>query len=163
MAPRTLDMDALGRAFRRLPSAIPSARPQRIHTECPKWTADDAAAALEEGWDLVATDDGLRIRADRSARTFLTHDDAVWYVAHHAKAGSQLHEKALMLAPTLHDLPILFIALACAFIAGAAFASALGLGFGIVFAVLICVAIVTAFFAIGVVLLAMDDNPLTRR
>ncbi len=126
------------------------------------WTADDAAAALEEGWDLVPTDDGPRIRADRRARTFLTHDDAVWYVAHHAKAGSQLHAKALELAPALHDHRILFLALACAFIAGAAFAFALDLGFGVVFSLLIFVAIVTAFFAIGVVLLTMDGMPMAR-
>lgn len=67
----------------------------------PEWTPADCAAACDEGWCVFNVDGGgpLEIERDDEAEVFESDDEAIAHVRRRAKAGSELHQKAI----TLHD------------------------------------------------------------
>lgn len=62
------------------------------------WTGDDSQQAMAEGWDIFeAHGDKIELQIQRIDETAILEDDGhAWKLcAHRARAGSELHRKAL--------------------------------------------------------------------
>lgn len=62
-----------------------------------EWPPQYDAAALKEGWNVWATDQGLEIQRYDEVEIFADDDEALAHVHRRAAVGSRLHQIALHL------------------------------------------------------------------